>query len=762
MNYKSCLLFFCLCAPCSFMAVGQEDVSGKVVDAVHGVPVEGALIMLPNGEGAVTDLLGRFDIPSIQEGDTMLISRVGYHKVQIVLDVNTEFINVQLTPAVVQLNEVIVAGSNLNRKLVDEPGAVALITPRELRRDNDVAITPGLNRIPGVYMHSGALNTNRITIRGIGSRSLFSTNKIKAYINDIPITTGDGETTVEDIDLQLIDRVEVIKGPNSSIFGAGLGGTINMATTAAGYRSTSARVGFSVGSYGLNRYTAKMLHGDDTKNFALIYNKTDQDGYRDNNEYDRESITLLGKLFTNEGNSLNIFGNFISLKAFIPSSLDSATFASNPRAAAFTWGQARGFEDYNRSTIGISYHMAINEQWSNKTTLFTGFRNAFERRPFNMLRESTQSLGARTRTTFDHQLGNRSLQWVIGSEYFIDWYDWQTLENENNLTGSLLSNNSETRFYLNVFSQLDYQLFENTSISLGLNFNKTNYELTDLFTDDDIDQTGSYRFETILSPRFAVLHKLREDRSVYFNISHGFSPPTLAETLTPDGLINPDIRPESGYNFELGSRGSLLGDKLSYDISVYTMRIRNLLVARRVGDDQFVGINAGKTTHDGVELQLKYALVQQSQHHLEGFVNLAITDYVFDDFVDGESDFSGNELTGNPANVVNFGLDYEMHGGAYVHLNSQYVDRIPVNDANTIYASSYFITNAKAGYKRPFQERLELDVHAGVNNIFDEKYASMILVNAGSFGGNAPRYFYPGLPANFFAGVFLSYSLKQH
>ena len=762
MNCKTCFLNFCLFLMWGFVAEAQNNVSGKVMDAVHGVPVRGASVMLHNGQGTVTDHLGRFVLTSLYAGDTIFISRVGYRELQLILDDRLNFINIQLTPAIVQLSEVIVAGSNLDRKLVDEPGAVAIISPKDLRRDNDLAITPGLNRIPGVYMHSGALNTNRITIRGIGSRSLFSTNKIKAYINDIPLTTGDGETTIEDIDLQLIDRVEVIKGPNSSIFGAGLGGTINLATTAARYRNTSAEVGFSAGSYGLNRYTAKMLHGDDNKNLALIYNKTRQDGYRENNEYDRESITLLAKIFTNEGNSLHIFGNFIALKAFIPSSLDSATFTANPRAAAFTWQQAMGFEDYNKSNLGISYHMAINERWRNETSLFTNFRNAFERRPFNILTESTQALGARTKTTFNHKPGNRPVQWVLGAEYFIDWYDWQTLENNNNLTGSVLSNNSETRFYFNVFSQLDYEVFDNTSISLGLNFNRTNYELTDLFADDNINQSGEYRFETILSPRLAVLHKLRENRSVYFNVSHGFSPPTLAETLTPDGLINPDIKPESGYNFELGSRGTMMGDRLSYDVSLYTMKIRNLLVARRVGDDQFIGINAGKTTHDGMELQLKYALIDQPFHHLDGFVNMSVTDYRFDDFVDGESDFSGNELTGNPDNIVNFGLDYEMNGGVYVHINSQYVDRTPVNDANTIYASSYFLTNAKAGYRRPIQSRWALDIYAGVNNIFDEKYASMILVNAGSFGGNAPRYFYPGLPANFFGGIFLSYDLGNY
>ena len=88
------------------------------------------------------------------------------------------------------------------------------MTTRQLQKDNDVAITPALNRVSGVYMHSGALNTNRITIRGIGNRSPFSTTKIRAYLDDIPLTSGDGETTIEDIDLSLINEVKVWKGPD--------------------------------------------------------------------------------------------------------------------------------------------------------------------------------------------------------------------------------------------------------------------------------------------------------------------------------------------------------------------------------------------------------------------------------------------------------------------------------------------------------------------------------------------------------------------
>ncbi|MFY7728738.1 MAG: TonB-dependent receptor plug domain-containing protein, partial [Flavobacterium sp.] len=120
------------------------------------------------------------------------------------------------------LNEVVISGFHLNDSLQTVPAAVSVLT--NLQRNNNTDIAPLLNTLPGVQMQSGALNTNRISIRGIGARTTYGTNKIRAFYGNIPLTTGDSETTIEDIDLEAIQKVEVIKGPFSSIYGAGLGG----------------------------------------------------------------------------------------------------------------------------------------------------------------------------------------------------------------------------------------------------------------------------------------------------------------------------------------------------------------------------------------------------------------------------------------------------------------------------------------------------------------------------------------------------------
>ena len=80
-----------------------------------------------------------------------------------------------------------------------------------------------------------------------------------------------------------------------------------------------------------------------------------------------------------------------------------------------------------------------------------------------------------------------------------------------------------------------------------------------------------------------------------------------------------------------------------------------------------------------------------------------------------------------------------------------------MNDANTTYNSSYNLLNAKAGWKYDTTYGLSLNIAAGVNNITDTHYASMVLVNATGVNGAAPRYYYPGLPVNYYGTMGLSY-----
>ena len=288
---------------------------------------------------------------------------------------------------------------------------------------------------------------------------------------------------------------------------------------------------------------------------------------------------------------------------------------------------------------------------------------------------------------------------------------------------------------------------------------KPSYTLKDRFptSQGNPGQSGNFKFKNIVSPKFGISQELSKSISAFTSISHGFSPISLNETLLPDGQINTNLKPETGWNFEIGTRGVTLNNHLQFNVSVYRLNIKNLLVARRTSEDQFIGVNAGKTQYDGLEIALNYNIYSKKSFKISASTNFTLNNYKFKEFIDGDNDFSNNDLTGVPSEVFNTIIDFNSKIGIYSNLNFQHVGKIPITDNNTLYSDSYNLTNFKIGFKRNLNKKLKMNLFIGLNNIFDKHYASQILINASSFGGNAPRYYYPGNPVNYYSGVNLNY-----
>ena len=756
------------------IGIGQTIIKGEVVDASTNEPLIGASVFFKNTNNHThSDINGAF---SITQKDTSLhfleVTYLGYTSKSVELTTDQSFYRVLLNPNI--LDEVVLIGFRPpfaeNAQLLVKSTSTAFVTDQDLANNDGTAITPILNSVPGIFMHSGALNTNRITIRGIGARSLFATTKLRAYLNDIPLTTGDGETTIEDIDLQLIDEVEIIKGPAASAYGTGLGGTLLLKAPQFTRISSGFHSQLTVGSFGLIRNLNELVIRGKGGWLSLNHNLTHSDGYRMNNTYDRQSFNLLSDWSIGEEKRLKLsfIGNYIDTKAFIPSSLDSATYVNNPTSAAFTWAQTQGNEAYEKGLFGINGEYQADDVTFH-TSLFYAFRAADEVRPFNILEEKSNTLGIRLRVETPNYEDKFKIN--VGGEGFIENYDWQTYENESGNQGTTLSNNEEQRYYFNLFSTFQYRISKEFIATGGFNLNKTNYSLVDNFQVDSLNQSGDYTFESILSPSIGLVYQIPMankigELSLFGNISHGFSPPSLSETLTPDGQINPDIQPEKGWSYEMGLRGMLdryqnvVGLYHFYmDITAFSMRVKDLLVARRTANDAYIGINAGETLHNGLEFTLRYFPFMRKKYDLELEVNYTLADYKFTDFVDDADDFSSNALTGVPTNVLNGELNFSYNVNTfrfYTHVRYQFVDEIPLRDDNSLYSTAYEVVNAKAGFII-IHKKMRFDAFVGINNLLDEKYAAMLLINAGSFGGQAPRYYYPGLPRHYYGGVRLGY-----
>jgi len=737
----------------SFYSEAQIVLKGKVVNENKEPLINATIWQVSAKNGVVSDMKGNFAL-TLSKADTIQIRYVGYESKSLFIN-ESSFKNIVLQAVEIGSFSI----PEIRAKAIDMRSTASYmnILKQQLTRDDENNIVPVINRVPGVLMQSGAINTNRLTIRGVGNRSPFSTTKIRAYFDDIPLTSGDGETTIEDIDLSIIDKVKVYKGPTASNFGAGLGGMIHLKSRAKNKTNNELHTTLSLGSYGLRRNVLTFNYQKNKFDFGVNFNKTHSNGYRENNEYDRQAVTFNGKYF-GENSQTTLLINLIDVEAFIPSSLNKEDYLNEPQKAAFSWGNVKGNEDYNKNLIGISYQFQLHKfkqfALENKSSLFINNRKNDERRPFNVLEEISKSKGFRSTFSLHKNKTVYKIKPLItlGIEYFNENYFWKTFETEAIGKGNLLSNNEEDRNYLNLFSQFYYEFNEQLNVAIGLNLNKTQYHYFDL---ENSDNSGSRKFDWLISPNIGMTYKLNEAVNLFGVANHGFSPPSLEETLFPEGNINPNINMEKGWNFEIGTRGEL-AKRLMYELSVYQMNIKDLLVAKRVDADQFVGLNAGKTKHQGLEFYVEFEVLKNDFIHLQTFATYNFSHYNFIEFIDEEKDYSGNELTGTPPHQFNAGIDWEFKNRIYGNLNYRYIDAFPIRDDNSIYSDAYQVCNLKIGYKQNIH-KFEFDMAAGIQNLFNEKYANMILINAGSFGGNLPRYYYPELPRNYYGRLALNY-----
>ena len=741
----------------------SQEIRGTVISSKN-IPIEGVLVYMDEKPLATTDTKGVFTIKDSLSLPVDLRFEHPYY-----LDATFQFskkdsvFTLFLKEKLENLEEVILSSTYQKESKVLIP--TEKITSAKLEEYSPVDLVSAINETPGVYIQSGAINTNRIIIRGVGSRTLYGTNKIRAYFNGIPITNGIGETSIDAFDSEDIQSLEIVKGPKATQYGTNLGGTLLLNSKQTNFGESFFKTNLTIGSFGLLKNTIAVGSAIEKLSLNLNYDYLNIDGFRENSNYNRKSLLLTSTYKFNLNNELGLMVNFLDYFAQIPSSIGKTAFEEDPKQAAFTWKAAKGYEDNKQTLVGLSFTHRFSENFSNTSSLFYTYLDHFEPRPFNILDEFTNGYGARTVFAKDFSFLKNKANLSFGAELYKDEYNWKTVENlyeENNGNGSLegeqLSDNFEKRDNLNVFATVTIPFTQKLKGQFGLNYNQTDYDFIDHFNEGANNKSAKRNFEPILAPNLNLLYQFTENISSYLNFSKGFNYPSIEETLTPEGTINPNLGPEKGFNYEWGSEAFFFRRNLHLQLTAYLLDITDLLVAQRVDDDQYIGRNAGKTQHKGIEISASYTQNFSSFWYVSPFINAEFTNHKFIDFVDGDNNFSGNQLTGVPDKKLNGGFNLGIKG-FMLNVNFLHIGEMPLNDSNTLYSQSYNVFNAKISYKKELSKLLSFILNAGINNFMDEKYASSVLINATGFGGSEPRYYYPGMPRNWYGGFQLKYQL---
>lgn len=648
------------------------------------------------------------------------------------------------------LETVTVTAFGNNSKWKDAPATIAEIDQQQLQRFDNKTLVPVLNTIAGVRMEERSPGSYRLSIRGSLLRSPFGVRNIKVYWNDIPLTDAGGNTYLNLVDINQLQSIEVIKGPAASMYGANTGGAVLLKSDPSYINQKNKyEVGIESGSYGLLNEQVSWNH--QTKNFSFTIQQShlQNDGYRQQSSLKRDAFLGDLKWNINQHEQLSALLFYTNLHYETPGGITKQQFDSLPTLARLPTAVLPGAIQqqagvYNKTGFaGFNLKSAFSNLWSNTTSItvnHTDFKN-----PFITNYEHRDELNYGARTVFEMQA--LKVKWLTGAEWQQNISHIRNFDNNNGTPGNLMYNDDVHVMQYFLFTQLNVA-FRNFTVQAGVSADQQRLKYNRV-SDPVYNFWQHQNTKTLLSPRLSLLYKFTNTSSFYGIISKGFSPPTLAE-VRPSTNQFYNLQPEYGWNFEAGIKGSALENFLVFDASLYAFRLQHAIVQQTDSTGTGYFVNAGSTKENGVEVWLEAHIIQ----HKNAFINnvtltnsFAYQPYKFNNYISGTKNYNGNNLTGVPKTIDVITLDINSSAGFYFNSNVNFTSKIPLTDANDIYANAYQPVQFKFGYKKQLK-KITPDFYFGIDNLLNQNYSLGNDLNA--VGG---RYFNAAPKRNFFVGV---------
>ncbi len=657
------------------------------------------------------------------------------------------------------LKTVVITAYEQNRKLINIPAPVSFVGKAQLERFSNTSILPGLNTLPGVRMEERSPGSYRLNIRGSSLRSPFGVRNVKLYWNDIPLTDPGGNSYLNQLGYYNVSSMEIVKGPASSLYGAGTGGAVLIKSQPATWQKMAA-INYGIGSFNNRSLNATVKFGNDDFQQTLVYSKQETDGYREQSEMKREVLSYESRIKVSTKDELNAFFLYGDLEYQTPGGLTKAQYLANPKAARPAAGAfpsaagARAAIRQKTFLAGFSNRYAFSEKFENVVSLYGAFSQIRNPSIRNYEKRNEPHFGGRTVFRYNEDLGESKLRIVFGAEAQQGFSNVKVYGNRAGVQDTIQTDDEITNLQYFVFAQAELEVKGGWIVSAGASLNKAKVDFSRVSEIPPADQSRSYNNE--LAPRFSLLKNFNDYFSVFASVSKGFSPPTLAELLPSTGVISTGLEAESGTNYEAGVRGSFLRDRLFVEVNGFVFKLKNTLAQRRdaSGADYFE--NAGSTSQRGIETNLNYQLIPVTGGFLRSsklFFSHTWNHFTYKDYKQLANDFSGNKLPSVAPHVLSAGLDIITRPGVYGHATWYYSDPVPLNDANTDVADAFNLLGARIGFRRTITEGLLIDLYGAVDNIFNRTYSLGNDINAA-----AGRYYNAAPGINYNAGITVRYT----
>ena len=680
---KTSVLFLMLMI--SVITVGQ-DLAGRVVDGSTGMTLPGATVILnPGNTGAATDRTGRFSFSGLDQGQYELtVSYLGYkthtRKVNISKGAGQR-ITVELPPAVIDADEIVITGTKTERKLEEVPMRLEFAGARLFAETPSADMTGYLKNMAGVDVYSPGgfiSHKNNITMRGMSGANH---GRVLVLVDGIPINKSDGGSVNWNlVQPEQLQKVEITKGPGSSLYGGNaLGGVINMITKMPAKKFQ----GYVKTEYGsLNTYGGRFnIAGDNSLDSDKGFYYSVNAYYRQSDGYINQALEDEDRNYLREAdtassiikNDMEEYG--ADLRAGYRISENSRiglmlSYYDDKRGTGYKYYTPEGSRaDHDTYSARLIYEAMLGKVSFN-SSLFYRQEDYYKlndsdrdskyysvesaRRDMGLLVNASMPLGDNSTLTAGFDLKQ-------GSVDAVDIYQ---------MVPDRVFNRGKMNNYA-VFIQDEVRALDNRLIIIGgLRFDNARYydgayyiedatSATDILSDLE-DRNQAENSWSAISPRMSGQYKFSENVRAYAVYSHGFRPSVL-DDLCRSGFVrggfkeaNPLLEPENLDSYELGA--DIHAGGLSVSPSLYYSRGNDFMYYVSTGDSlsMFGRMRPVRRVENIGEVEIKGAELKASYEFERGlslFANYSYTESVITEF-NPEYSRQGEDLTGKYLSYV--------------------------------------------------------------------------------------------------------------
>lgn len=609
---------------------------------------------------------------------------------------------------VIKLEEIVVTATRTERKIKDVPATVTVITREEIEKSSARSAFDLLRTVPGVCIEDsyGIGMQGRVSLRGFNP---FGSKYVLVLVDGIPVNEGDdGDVSwcgsvppPEDI-----ERIEVVKGPTSALYGGNaMGGVINIITK-SGPLEPETKIASSFGSDAAMK--GEVSTGGTIGNLSYRFGATylEGNGWRDHSDHDKKNFFAKISVAPDEQSDLTFNLFYSDLFYELAGGLTEAEYEADPRQSVRPYDSI----DIQAFRLSSTYQRNIDKYNEAKVSVWAFRKKYDDYMDFWGVKEyisDISTLGVEVQHNLKYNFLGKPNSLLLGVNLKGDEIDYQKFKAPKGIRGDIEDNNNTKGVSYALFIQDEFTVFDPLTITLGARYDKIEYDYTDYL---DGTKSGDKSFDRV-TPKFGIVYRISDVLSVFGNVGQAFKAPTCSH-LFASSYANPELNPELATNYEIGLNARLL-ERLSFKISGYWMDVEDEIITIYLGGGKYEYENAGETRRKGVESELDLEILKG----LTAFVSLNYQEAEFTDYTDKKGTYDGNKVPHAPDWRISSGIRYHHPVGLTYNLGMNWVDDQYSDKNNTYEIPSYTVWNTRLDFERDWWSLYFL-----VNNLFDEEY----------------------------------------